>query len=581
MSIGKLVEQDSGQTYPLGFEPLSIGRQGDNTVVLSDPQVSRHHAEVSVQGGRWVVRDLGSANGTYVNGQHIVGRQVLNHGDLLRVGRSRFQVEIPGAIARQDTLVDRIPAPAPGVVPPTERSRRPWLTIVAAIALLAIVAVAALLLWPRDGDDGTPTSVAGGGENTPATATVGGEGTPAPTLTAMATARPSTTPLPTIAPPTASPTLPPPTPEPTPEPQDPLPTIGYFRANPSTIEQGQCARLAWGQIENSTRLVLSGVGAVGATGQIDVCLDRSKRYTLEATGPGGTVEETVQVVVEVPAGSIIEYFRVIPSIVAPGQCAQLEWGKVDNAAAAIIEPDLGGVGTPGTAEVCPVGTTTYVLTAENPEGTNTARATLIVSSDTAQQPVIPFFTANPSRIEAGQCTTLRWGRVDYATEVTIDNGIGGVATPDSKELCPSRTTTYVMTAVGPGGTTQSQQTVSVSPGQLADLPDLVIESILFEPNPCYRSQKCKVRIKIRNDGTQDAAHFVVIWAPEGSEAVPVEWDVPGLDEGEEKTLNYTWLPNRAQENWLTAATIDANDEVEEIEEGEANGLEQVVTVLEP
>jgi len=273
--------------------------------------------------------------------------------------------------------------------------------------------------------------------------------------------------------------------------------------------------------------------------------------------------------------------RVVPSIIAPGDCAQLEWGTVDNAASAAIEPGLGGVGTPGSQEVCPDATTTYVLTAQGVSATSRAEATLIVSDGATPKPVISFFTADPARIEAGECTTLRWGKVDYATSVTIDKGIGGVATPGSKEVCLGTTTAFSMTALGPGGRADYRLTIDVSPGQLANLPDLVLESILFEPNPCYRGQGCKVRIKVRNDGSALAKHFVVRWAPLGEEAVPVEWDVDQLRAGEEKTLSYSWIPNRSDDNWRTVATVDAGEAVTEIGEGVANYLEQFITVLEP
>ena len=67
MNMGQLVEQGSEEVFPLGFEPTSIGRHGDNEIILPDSQVSRHHAEIVMQGGRWLIADLGSANGTYVN----------------------------------------------------------------------------------------------------------------------------------------------------------------------------------------------------------------------------------------------------------------------------------------------------------------------------------------------------------------------------------------------------------------------------------------------------------------------------------------------------------------------------------
>ncbi|MDD3826592.1 MAG: FHA domain-containing protein [Anaerolineae bacterium] len=569
MSLGKLVEQESGQVFPLGFEVVTIGRHEDNTVVVPDPNVSRHHAEIAVHGGRWAIRDLDSANGTFVNGRPIQEPHVLRHGDLIRIGQSQFLLEFPAAAARHDTLVE-------AATMPLRPRRSPWLAVIAVLGLLALAA-GAFLLWPRlqgEEEQATPppaaTDVAVGGATT----------LPSPAAESTLPA-PGETALPTVAPPSPEPTLPP---APSAEASDTpgvLPTIGVFRANPPIIDRGRCTRLEWGLIENANRVLLSDIGRVGTSGKIDVCPGESKAYRLEATGAGGTTEESIQVTVQEPRGSIIEYLRVVPSIIAPGGCAQLEWGKVENATEAIIEPGIGGVGTPGSMEVCPAETTVYELTATSPEGTHTARASLIVSSDTSQKPVIAFFSARPASIEAGECVTLAWGKVDYAAEVTIDNGIGGVATPGEAELCPGARTTYRMTAIGPGGTTEAEAVVDVSPVGLAELADLVVESILFEPNPCFRVGKCEVRVTVRNDGPVDAGAFVLRWAPEGAEAVPVEWDVPGLAGGKAMELTYTWLPGATHEAWPTTATVDVYGQVDEIEEGEGNTLTQEIAVLEP
>ena len=121
MNMGQLVEQGTEETFPLGFEPTSIGRHGDNEIILPDNQVSRHHAEIVMQGGRWLIADLGSANGTYVNGERLSGPHVLNHGDLVRVGQTQFRVEIAAAIAAQDTLVEQARALMADAPPPARR----------------------------------------------------------------------------------------------------------------------------------------------------------------------------------------------------------------------------------------------------------------------------------------------------------------------------------------------------------------------------------------------------------------------------------------------------------------------------
>jgi pSer/pThr/pTyr-binding forkhead associated (FHA) protein len=577
MNMGQLVEQGTEEVYPLGFEPTSIGRHGDNEIILPDSQVSRHHAEIVMQGGRWLIADLGSANGTYVNGKRLAGTQVLNHGDLVRVGQTQFRVEIAAAIAAQDTLVERTPAV---VAAPAPARNRTGLVVVLAVAAIAAVLLGVFVIWPLIRGDGDTAETASTTPGTAVAANPTSAGATSPTTTP---AKPTTTAIPTIPLPTTRPTLLPPTEAPPTVTNTPAPqlVIGDFSTTQDTIERGQCTRLEWSGIENANRITLSGVGRVGTSGKIDVCLDATKTYTLQATGAGGSVEQRVKITVQDPAGPIIEYFRVVPSIVSPGACAQLEWGKVENAISAEIEPGIGGIATPGELEVCPNTTTTYILSAQDPSGTSIARTTLLVSSGTEPKPVISFFTANPASIQAGECTTLSWGKVDYATAVIIDNSIGGVASPGSKEVCLGATTTFIMTAEGPGGTTEYDLTVNVSPGELANLPDLVIESILFEPNPCYRGRKCKVRVKVRNDGPVDAGHFIVRWAPEGEGQIPVEWDLDSLGAGQEKELVYPWIPSRTNPEWWTVAIADLNHEVTEIEEGAANSLEQFITVFEP
>ncbi|MGD8596760.1 MAG: FHA domain-containing protein [Anaerolineae bacterium] len=577
MSIGQLVEVHTGQIHSLGIQPLTVGRHEDADIVLTDPQVSRQHAEIAMQGGKWVIRDLGSANGTFVNGQRLAGLYVLESNDIVEVGQTRFRFEMMTDLAEQDTLVDRLPIPAAA----GGQREIPWLTLGLAVAVVAIIVLFGLfVVWPAIESGDQIVQGPAGTTGAPTQASPAVEASSAAPTDMPQPANPTSTAIPTIAPPTQEPTISPPTLAPTNTPV-PAPTIGTFDASQTTITEGECVRLAWRDVENAGRVVLSDVGPVGPSGKVDVCLSATRTYTLLARGPGGTTEAEVEIEVLPPEGPLIEYFRVVPSIVSPGACADLEWGKVENAISAVIEPDLGGVATPGNQQVCPGETTTYVLTAEDETGTSEAETTLIVSTGAEPKPVIAYFTANPASIQAAECTTLDWGKVDYATAVRIDNNIGGVATPGSQEVCLAATTTFVMTAEGAGGLTERELTVAVSPGPQEALPDLVLESILFEPNPCYRAQTCKVRIKVRNDGPVAAQHFVVRWAPEGEEVVPVGWDMDGLGSDQEITLTYNWIPNRINENWRTMALVDENNEVSEIEEGAANALEQFITVLEP
>src|SRR5580692_546852 len=77
-------------------------------------------------------------------------------------------------------------------------------------------------------------------------------------------------------------------------------------------------------------------------------------------------------------------------------------------------------------------------------------------------PVVAQFSAEPSSIQRGQSSTLRWQVNGNATAVSIDHTIGTVQNTGSRRVFPSDSTTYTLTATGPGGTTTASATVSVT-----------------------------------------------------------------------------------------------------------------------
>lgn len=76
--------------YPLSKETLAIGRLDNCDIVLSDPGVSRRHAEVRREGDEWVLVDLGSTNGMIVNGKQ-VRRHRLSPGDRIELGETTIE----------------------------------------------------------------------------------------------------------------------------------------------------------------------------------------------------------------------------------------------------------------------------------------------------------------------------------------------------------------------------------------------------------------------------------------------------------------------------------------------------------
>jgi len=75
-----------GVTFPLEGDQLTIGRDSTNGVAINDAEISRKHARLMFQGGKYVLEDLGSTNGTFVNGQRLAGPVVLKPGDVVSLG---------------------------------------------------------------------------------------------------------------------------------------------------------------------------------------------------------------------------------------------------------------------------------------------------------------------------------------------------------------------------------------------------------------------------------------------------------------------------------------------------------------
>jgi pSer/pThr/pTyr-binding forkhead associated (FHA) protein len=90
-----VVVQKTGQKVPLKNRKVKIGRDPSNQVVIPDDTfTSRHHAWISYEESDFWLEDLGSTNGTLLNGHPVVKRQVLSAGDKIRVGHTELTFEI-------------------------------------------------------------------------------------------------------------------------------------------------------------------------------------------------------------------------------------------------------------------------------------------------------------------------------------------------------------------------------------------------------------------------------------------------------------------------------------------------------
>lgn len=109
-----------GQAFMLDKPEMNIGRELTNEIVINDPEVSRRHARVMVQGVNYILEDLGSTNGTSVNGLTLAGPYLLKPGDTIVLGEQVSMGFEPVGAAAEVTVGQEAPRPvqpAPQPVP--------------------------------------------------------------------------------------------------------------------------------------------------------------------------------------------------------------------------------------------------------------------------------------------------------------------------------------------------------------------------------------------------------------------------------------------------------------------------------
>ena len=160
---------ERGRAFQLKAK-LRLGRERDNDIALSDPRVSRYHARIELVGGQWVIRDEGSANGTFINGKRVVIQEALKPDDRITLGDTElvFQPTRPDSATPpvKAAEVERHPSPGadrvrhPGAPAARDaslrRSGRRWRAGIPAWGwawliggILIIVVLVAATLWLR------------------------------------------------------------------------------------------------------------------------------------------------------------------------------------------------------------------------------------------------------------------------------------------------------------------------------------------------------------------------------------------------------------------------------------------------
>lgn len=105
-----LTQSLAGRSCDLTGERTTVGRVEDNAFQIAEPSVSSHHCEILLRGSDIVVKDLGSTNGSFINGEKIT-EGILKPGQTLRLGNIELKLDTPGAPAA--------PASTPAPTSPT------------------------------------------------------------------------------------------------------------------------------------------------------------------------------------------------------------------------------------------------------------------------------------------------------------------------------------------------------------------------------------------------------------------------------------------------------------------------------
>ncbi len=120
--VGTLTSLSDGREFSLGFTSVRVGRQWRADLIISDKSISRQHADIIFEGGRYVLYDH-SADRTWVNGSLVQVAQPLRDGDAVRFGRAEFRFTLRETPRAGAGMGERPPAGA-GMSPVMKEGKR-------------------------------------------------------------------------------------------------------------------------------------------------------------------------------------------------------------------------------------------------------------------------------------------------------------------------------------------------------------------------------------------------------------------------------------------------------------------------
>ena len=119
----------AGQSFAIGAGVTTIGRSRDNTVVVEDPTVSRHHARITQEGPNSFLEDLGSSAGTMLDGTPVRRPARLTPGSVIRLGNTELAFEAPAVARPVATEVSRQPQTAGATIVLGREKGAAWLLV--------------------------------------------------------------------------------------------------------------------------------------------------------------------------------------------------------------------------------------------------------------------------------------------------------------------------------------------------------------------------------------------------------------------------------------------------------------------
>ncbi len=240
-------------------------------------------------------------------------------------------------------------------------------------------------------------------------------------------------------------------------PANPLPDLSLSLSE-RIIMRGNSTLLSWTSNYADSVEINQGIGDVSTFGSSVLSPAVTTTYTATAIGPGGTTSKSITVTVMQPPPTLS--FAADPISIMAGESIVLSWTSSD-AASITLNQGIGTVALQGSLPVSPNTTTTYIATSVGPGGTTTKSVTITVIHPL---PTISF-SAAPSSIKQGEPVVLTWSTAN-AESVSIDQGVGSVASSGSLSVSPTEDTVYSVTATGPGGIITEQATVTVIPSPI-------------------------------------------------------------------------------------------------------------------